>query len=122
MADLFENPMGLMGFEFVEFASPEPNVLGPLFETPAEIRMLATVGADLVGMSTVGETIALRHLGVRVAGISLVTNRAAGLGEPLSHEEVTAVGRAAADDIVSFLGAYLPAVAAATASAEADTS
>jgi len=98
------------------------SLAGPSYETPAEIRMLATVGADLVGMSTAGETIALRHLGVRVAGVSLVTNRAAGLGEPLSHEEVTAVGRAAADDIVSFLGAYLPAVAAATASAEEGTS
>ncbi len=91
------------------------SLAGPSYETPAEIRLLATVGADLVGMSTAGETIALRHLGVRVAGVSLVTNRAAGLGEPLSHDEVTAVGRAAADEIVSFLRAYLPAVAAATA-------
>ena len=90
------------------------SLAGPSYETPAEIRMLATIGADLVGMSTACETIALRHLGVRVAGVSLVTNRAAGLGEPLSHEEVTAVGKAAADDIVSFLSAYLPAVAAAT--------
>ena len=91
------------------------SLAGPSYETPAEIRMLASIGADLVGMSTVCETIALRHLGVRVAGVSLVTNRAAGLGEPLSHGEVTAVGRAAADDIVSFLSAYLPAVAAASA-------
>jgi len=91
------------------------SLAGPSYETPAEIRMLATIGADLVGMSTACETIALRHLGVRVAGVSLVTNRAAGLGEPLSHDEVTAVGRAAADDIVSFLSAYLPAVAAASA-------
>ena len=68
------------------------SLAGPSFETPAEIRMLAAIGADLVGMSTACETIALRHLGVRVAGVSLVTNRAAGLGEPLSHEEVTAVG------------------------------
>ncbi|MGZ4718645.1 MAG: purine-nucleoside phosphorylase [Acidimicrobiales bacterium] len=90
---------------------------GPTYETPAEIRMLAAIGADLVGMSTACEAIALRHLGVRVAGVSLVTNRAAGLGEPLSHEEVTAVGRAAADDIVAFLSAYLPAVAETTAGA-----
>ncbi len=97
------------------------SLAGPSYETPAEIRMLATIGADLVGMSTAGETIALRHLGVRVAGVSLVTNRAAGLGDPLSHEEVTAVGRAAADDIVTFLGAYLPAIAAATAPTPEDS-
>jgi purine-nucleoside phosphorylase len=87
------------------------SLAGPSYETPAEIRMLATIGADLVGMSTACETIALRHLGVRVAGVSLVTNRAAGFGEPLSHGEVTAVGRAASDEIVTFLRAYVPAVA-----------
>ncbi|HEY5155190.1 MAG TPA: purine-nucleoside phosphorylase [Acidimicrobiales bacterium] len=81
---------------------------GPTYETPAEIRMLATLGADLVGMSTANEAIACRHLGVRVAGVSLVTNRAAGLGEPLSHAEVTAVGRAAATDVVAFLRAFVP--------------
>lgn len=97
------------------------SLAGPSYETPAEIRMLATVGADLVGMSTASETIALRHLGVRVAGVSLVTNRAAGLGEPLSHEEVTAVGRAAADDVVTFLSAYLPAVADVTAAGSEGT-
>ena len=85
---------------------------GPSFETPAEIRMLTAMGADLVGMSTACETIASRHLGVRVAGVSLVTNRAAGLGEPLSHDEVMAVGRAAADEIVAFLGLFVAAIAA----------
>ena len=85
---------------------------GPSFETPAEIRMLATMGATLVGMSTVCETIALRQLWVRVAGFSLVTNRAAGLGEPLSHEEVTAVGRAAATEVVAFLAGFVAAAAA----------
>ena len=85
---------------------------GPSFETPAEIRMLTTMGADLVGMSTACETIASRHLGVRVAGVSLVTNRAAGLGEPLSHDEVMAVGRAAADDIVAFLRLFVATIAA----------
>jgi purine-nucleoside phosphorylase len=83
---------------------------GPSFETPAEIRMLATMGATLVGMSTTCETIALRQLGVRVAAFSLVTNRAAGLGEPLSHQEVTAVGQAAATDVVEFLTAFVDAV------------
>jgi purine-nucleoside phosphorylase len=86
---------------------------GPSYETPAEIRMLAAMGADLVGMSTANEAIACRHLGVRVAGVSLVTNRAAGLGDPLSHTEVTAVGRAAAADIVAFLDDYVPRLAEA---------
>jgi len=86
---------------------------GPSYETPAEIRVLAALGADLVGMSTACEAIACRHLGVRVAGVSLVTNRAAGLGGPLSHVDVTAVGRAALADIVTFLHAFVPAVAEA---------
>ncbi|MEU4312723.1 purine-nucleoside phosphorylase [Nocardia sp. NPDC024068] len=70
---------------------------GPQYETPAEIRMLATMGADLVGMSTVLEAIAARALGARLLGISLVTNSAAGVtGAPLSHAEVLAEGNAAA--------------------------
>jgi purine-nucleoside phosphorylase len=70
---------------------------GPHFETPAEIRMLGTMGADLVGMSTVLEAIAARAAGVEVFGLSLVTNLAAGVtGEPLNHEEVLAAGQAAA--------------------------
>jgi len=70
---------------------------GPHFETPAEIRMLRTMGADLVGMSTVLEAIAARAAGAEVFGLSLVTNMAAGMtGEPLNHEEVLATGRAAA--------------------------
>jgi purine-nucleoside phosphorylase len=70
---------------------------GPHYETPAEIRMLRTLGADLVGMSTVLEAIAAREAGAEVFGLSLVTNLAAGMtGEPLDHEEVLATGRAAA--------------------------
>jgi purine-nucleoside phosphorylase len=70
---------------------------GPQYETPAEVRMLRGFGADLVGMSTVWETIAARHVGLEVLGLSLVTNLAAGLGvEPLSHAEVLEAGRTAA--------------------------
>jgi purine-nucleoside phosphorylase len=66
-------------------------LLGPSYETPAEIRMLKTLGADAVGMSTVPETIALRQLGVRVGAVSCITNLAAGRSkEPLSHHEVEA--------------------------------
>ncbi len=77
---------------------------GPHFETPAEIRMLRTMGADLVGMSTVLEAIAAREAGVEVFGLSLVTNLAAGMtGEPLDHQEVLAEGRAAAGRMGSLL-------------------
>ena len=65
---------------------------GPSFETPAEIRMLRVLGADAVGMSTVPEVIAARHSGIKVLGVSCITNMAAGvLEQPLSHEEVMEV-------------------------------
>ena len=77
---------------------------GPHYETPAEIRMLRTLGADLVGMSTVWEAIAARHLGLEVLALSLVTNLAAGLGNrPLDHEEVLEAGRRSAVRMGSLL-------------------
>jgi purine-nucleoside phosphorylase len=73
-------------------------VNGPQYETPAEIRMLQTLGADLVGMSTVHEVVAARHVGAEVLGLSLVTNLAAGLSdEHLDHADVLEAGRAAAE-------------------------
>ncbi|MGW0248857.1 purine-nucleoside phosphorylase [Nocardia goodfellowii] len=81
---------------------------GPQYETPAEIRMLRTMGADLVGMSTVLEAIACRALGARVLGISLVTNLAAGIsGAHLSHAEVLAEGQAAAPRLGKLLRGVL---------------
>ncbi|MCH9647856.1 MAG: purine-nucleoside phosphorylase [Deltaproteobacteria bacterium] len=76
------------------------SILGPCFETPAEIRMLRTLGADLSGMSTVQEVIAARHMGMRCLCMSLVANLAAGVNpEPLNHEEVLEAGRAAATKV-----------------------
>ncbi len=86
-------------------------VPGPHYETPAEVRMLRTLGADLVGMSTVHETIAARAAGAEVLGVSLVTNAAAGMtGAPLSHEEVLAAGRDSARDLGALLAAVLAAL------------
>jgi purine-nucleoside phosphorylase len=88
------------------------SVSGPSYETPAEIRMLRTLGADAVGMSTVPEVIAASHMGVPVAGVSCITNLAAGIGEkPLSHQEVAETANRVKDVFGSLLSAFLPAAA-----------
>ena len=87
-------------------------VLGPSFETPAEIRAFRTMGADLVGMSTVQEVIAARQMGLEVLGISCVTNMAAGMQhEPLSHEEVLETGLRVDARFSQLLMALIPAIA-----------
>ena len=85
---------------------------GPHYETPAEIRMLRTAGADMVGMSTALEAIAARHLGLEVLGISLITNPAAGISPAaLNHAEVVAAGQASAVRVGTLLGQILPGLA-----------
>ena len=82
---------------------------GPSYETPAEIRYLRTIGADLVGMSTVPEVIVANHMGVKVLGISVVTNLAAGISkEKLTHKEVLETGEQVRGMLVQFLKALLP--------------
>jgi purine-nucleoside phosphorylase len=84
-------------------------MLGPSYETPAEIRYLRAIGADVVGMSTVPEVIVANHMGVRVLGISCVTNMAAGiLPQRIHHEEVLETGRMVRDTLVNLLKAVLP--------------
>ena len=86
-------------------------LLGPSYETPAEIEYLRRIGADLVGMSTVAEVIAARHMGLKVLAISCVTNMAAGiLDQPLSHAEVMETGERVKSTFESLLRAVLPRI------------
>jgi purine-nucleoside phosphorylase len=89
-------------------------VLGPSYETPAEIRAFRTLGADLVGMSTVHEVIIARHMGLEVLGLSLVTNMAAGvLDKPLHHAEVMETANRVENQFTSLLLALVPQIDAA---------
>ncbi len=100
-----------LGIELLE--GVYAGLLGPTYETPAEIRMYRTWGADAVGMSTVPESIAANHLGVRVAGLACITNLAAGLSpQKLTHQDVIENSRRGADKMSRLLAASIPRLAA----------
>jgi len=102
------NRKGIGLYEGIYAALP-----GPSYETPAEIRYLRAIGADLVGMSTVPEVIAARHSGIRVLGISCVTNAAAGiLEQPLNHSEVLETASRVRNQFISLLKLVIPRISA----------
>ena len=100
--------LGLTAYEGVY-----AGMLGPSFESPAEIRFLRTIGADLVGMSTISEVVAARHMGLKVLAISCVTNMAAGiLDQVLTHEEVLETGERVKGAFTALIKQVLPRIAA----------
>lgn len=105
--ETFQNAAGKLGIKL--HTGIYAGLLGPTYETPAEVRMLRTLGADAVGMSTVPESIAANHLGVRVAGISCITNRAAGMsGQKLTHQEVMDNSKKGAVNLSNLLRSAVP--------------
>jgi purine-nucleoside phosphorylase len=105
--DLAQEEAGKLGMTLHEGVYAA--LLGPSYETPAEINYLRTIGADLVGMSTAFEVIAARHMGIKVLAISCVTNMAAGiLPQKLDHKEVMETGHRVRDTLIRFLKALLP--------------
>lgn len=104
MSEVYDRDLGDVALEAAEALGMKlrrgvyASLTGPVYETPAEVRMLAKIGAQAVGMSTVPEAIVARHMGLRVLGFSVISNAAAGLADqPLSHEEVVETGRQVGD-------------------------
>jgi purine-nucleoside phosphorylase len=118
LTEAYDRRLGVLAMESARWLGFElkrgvyAGLLGPTYETPAEIKMLRTLGADAVGMSTVLETIAARHMGARVLGISCITNLAAGMsGQPLNHEEVQETAVKVRDRFVGLIQTVLREIA-----------